>query len=128
MPWFLVSSLIFAAWAGLFLFLPRFSNEFGGVGYVTSLHAEDWTRLVGLFSLALSVLLYEAHRSTNADVRRIVARGVLSFTVPCALLMAYWQVIPHRRWIRLDIANIVLLCFVSFGMFLQGAASRRGPR
>jgi hypothetical protein len=121
MPWFRASSVIFGAWAVVFLFFPRYANEFGGVGYVTSKHAEDWTQIVGLFSLAFAVLLYQAHRSANADVRRIVARGVLSLTVPCAFLMTYWQIIPERRWIRLDIADIALLCFVSSGMFLHAA-------
>jgi hypothetical protein len=64
-------------------------------------------------------------RAANADARRIVARGVLSLTVPCAVLMGYWQIIPERRWIRLDIANIALLCFVSYGMFLQSDLQRR---
>lgn len=125
MPWFRASSLIFAAWAAVFLFFPDFSNEFGGVGYTTSLHAEDWTRIVGLFSLAFAVLLYKTHTSASADVRRIVARGVLSFTVPCAILMTYWQLVPERRWVRLDIANIALLCFVSYGMFRHGDFARR---
>jgi len=125
MPWFRASSIIFAAWAVVFVFFPRHSNELGGVGYITSNHAEDWTRIVGLFSLAFAVLLYEAHRSGNADARRIVARGVLSLTVPCVVLMGYWQIIPERRWIRLDIANIALLCFVSYGMFLQSDLRRR---
>jgi hypothetical protein len=124
MPWFSASSVIFAVWAVLFLFFPRFSNEFGGVGYVTSKHAEDWTQIVGLFAFAFAVLLYEAHCSANADVRRIVARGVLSLTVPSALLMTYWQIIPERRWIRLDIADIALLCFISYGMILQGGSAR----
>jgi hypothetical protein len=125
MPWFRASSVIFAAWAVVFLFFPRYSNEFGGVDYITSMHAEDWTQIVGLFSLAFAVLLYEAHRSANADVHRIVARGVLSLTVPCALLMTYWQLIPERRWIRLDIADIALLCLISYGMLLQGDVLRR---
>ena len=125
MPWFRASSIIFVVWAVVFLFFPRFSNEFGGVGYTTSKHAEDWTQIVGLFSLAFAVLLYEAHRSASPDVRRIVARGVLSLTVPSALLMTYWQITPDRRWVRLDIADIALLCFVSYGMFLQVAHPRR---
>lgn len=44
MPWFRASSVIFGAWAVVFLFFPRYSNEFGGVGYITSKHAEDWTQ------------------------------------------------------------------------------------
>ena len=125
MPWFRASSVIFAVWAVVFLFFPRYSNELGGVGYITSKHAEDWTQIVGLFSLAFAVLLYEAHRSANADVRRTVARGVLSLTLPCALLMTYWQFIPERRWIRLDIADIALLCLISYGMILHGDVLRR---
>jgi hypothetical protein len=120
MPWFRASSVIFAAWAVVFAFFPHQSNELGAVDDVTSKHAEDWTQIVGLFSLAFAVLLYEAHRSANPDVHRVVARGVLSLTVPCALLMTYWQLIPARRWIRLDIADIALLCLVSYGMVRQG--------
>ena len=125
MPWFRASSLIFAVWAVVFLFFPHYANEFGGVGYVASKHAEDWTQIVGMFSFAFAVLLYAAHRSANADARRLVARGVLSLTLPCAFLMGYWQVIPERRWIRLDIADIALLLFISYGMFLQGEPWRR---
>ena len=120
MSWFRASSVIFALWAVVCFFFPRFTNEFAGVGYVTSEHAEDWTQIVGVFALAFAVLLNEAHRSAHADVRRIVARGVLAFTLPCALLMTYWQIIPDGRWFRLDIANVALLYMMSYGMFLHG--------
>lgn len=119
MPWFRASALVFAAWAMVFLLFPRHANELGGIGYTRSKHAEDWTQIVGLFSFAFAVLLYGAHRSASSEVRRIVARGVLTLTVPCALLMTYWQLIPPRRWIRLDIADIALLCFISYGMLLE---------
>ncbi len=79
MSWFRVSSALFAMWGAVFFFFPRFTNEFAGVGYLTSEHAEDWTQIVGVCCLAFAVLLIEAHRSANADVRRIVARGVLAF-------------------------------------------------
>jgi hypothetical protein len=119
MPWFRAASLIFVAWAVVFVFFPRQSNELGGIGYIRSRHAEDWTQIVGLFSFAFAVLLYEAHRSASSQVRRIVARGVLTLTLPCALLMSYWQLIPERRWIRLDIADIALLGFISYGMLME---------
>jgi hypothetical protein len=119
MSWFRICSVIFAGWAVVFFFFARFTNEVAGIGYVTSKHAEDWTQIVGVFSLAFAVLLNEAHRSENADGRRMVARSVFAFTLPCALLMTYWQIIPDRRWIRLDIANILLLYFMSYGLFLQ---------
>jgi hypothetical protein len=125
MPWFRASSVIFGAWAVVFFFFPRYSNEFGGVGCITSKQAEDWTQIVGLFSVAFAVLPCQAHRSANHDVRRIVARGVLSLTAPCALLMSYWQLIPEPRWIRLDIANIARLCFVSIGMLWRGGLWRQ---
>lgn len=101
----------------VFFFFPRFSNEFAGLGYVASGHAEDWTRIVGLFALAFAVLLHEARRSGSPVARRIVARGVLAVTLPCALLMTYWQIAPDRRWFRLDIANAVLLYAMSYGLF-----------
>ncbi|MDH3744089.1 MAG: hypothetical protein OES47_03190 [Acidobacteriota bacterium] len=126
MSWFRVSSVIFAFWAVVFFFFPRFTNERAGVGYVTSEHAQDWTQIVGLFSLAFAVILNEAHSSSNVDVRRIVARGVLAFTLPCAFLMTCWQIIPDRRWFRLDLANVALLCMISYGMFLHGEFSRQG--
>ena len=108
---------IFGFWAVVFVFFPTFTNERAGIAFVGSKHAEDWTQIVGLFSLAFAVLLNEAHRTVNAGVRRIVARGVLAFCLPCALLMIYWQIIPDRRWFRLDIANILLLCIMSVVMF-----------
>ena len=126
MSWFRASSVIFAGWAVVFVFFPRFTNEFAGVGYVTSEHAEDWTQIVGVFALAFAVVLNEAHRSASADVRRIIARGVLVFTLPCALLMTYWQIIPNGRWIRLDIANVALLYMMSYGMFTHAGIWERG--
>ena len=126
MSWFRTSCVIFAGWGVLFFFFPGFTNENAGVGYVTSKHADDWTQIVGVFSLGFAVLLNEAHRSAGADVRRIVARGVLAFTLPCALLMTYWQIIPDRRWTRFDIANIALLFMISYGMFLHGRIWERG--
>lgn len=120
MSWFRASSIIFAGWAVLFFFFPRFTNEFAAVGYVTSGHAEDWTQIVGLFCLAFAVLLDKAHRSASAAVRRTVARGALAFTLPCAFLMTYWQIMSDGRWFRLDIANVALLYMMSYGMFLHG--------
>lgn len=126
MPWFRVSSLIFAAWAGLFFFLPRFVNRLVGRGYVVSEHAEDWTQIFGVSALAFAVVLEEAHRSANAEVRRLVARGVLAFTLPGALLMTYWQLIPDGRWNRLDILNVALLYLMSYGMIVHGGR-KTGP-
>lgn len=126
MSWYRLSSVIFAVWAVVFFFFPRFTNEFAGIGYFSSEHAEDWTQIVGVFSLAFAILLNEAHRSASNDVRRVVARGVLACTLPCALLMTYWQIIPDGRWIRLDIANVVLLLLISWGMILHGGVWGRG--
>ncbi len=117
MTWFRASSVIFGFWAVVFFFFPRFTNEFAGVRYVSSEHAEDWTQIVGIFCLAFALLLNEAHRSADADARRVIARGVLAFTLPCALLMTYWQIIPDGRWFRLDLVNVALLGVISFGMF-----------
>jgi hypothetical protein len=129
MSWFRLSSFAFVAWGIIFFFFPRFSNQFGGVGYIDSKHAEDWTRLVGLFSMAFAVLLDGAHRSADAGLRRLVARSTLVVTVPSALLLTWWQVIPDRRWIRLDIVDILLLALISYGLFRQSAVgSPRGGR
>jgi hypothetical protein len=125
MSWFRTSSAIFAFWAVVFFVFPGFTNERAGVGYFMSEHAEDWTQIVGLFSLAFAVLLDGAHRSVSVDVRRNVARGVLAFTLPCGLLMTYWQLIPDPRWFRLDLANVALLFTISYGMFRHGEFLRR---
>lgn len=124
MSWFRLSSLVFAFWAVVFVFFPRFTNESAGIGYGGSTHAVDWTQLVGLLSLGFAVLLNEAHRATSADVRRIAAISVLSATLPCAFLMTYWQIIPDRQWIRLDIVNILFLYVMSYGMFLHSGLWR----
>src|SRR5688572_19922282 len=118
MSWFRISSLIFSVWAGVFFFFPGFTNEFAAVGYIRSKHAEDWTQLVGLLSFGFAFLLEAAHRVTDRDTRRLVARSVFACTLPCALLMTYWQIIPDRRWIRLDILNILLLYTISYGMVM----------
>ena len=116
---------VFAFWGVLFLFLPGWSNDFAALNYSGSKHAEDWTQLVGLFSLSFAVLLNEVHRSAHPVARRIVAIGVLSFALPCALLMTYWQLIPDRRWIRLDIMNILLLYGMAYASALM-IRTRRG--
>ena len=72
-----------------------------------------------LFSLAFAVMLHEAHRFGEPGLRRGVARGVHALTLPCALLMTYWQIIPDRRRVRLDIVNVVLFYLMSGAMFFQ---------
>jgi len=64
-------------------------------------------------------MLNEAHRIGEPALRRGVARGVLALTLPCALLMTYWQIIPDRRWVRLDIVSVMLFYFMSGRMWLQ---------
>ncbi len=123
MSWFRLCSIIFAGWAVVFVIFPRFTNEFAGIGYSANKHAEDWTQLVGLLSFGFAVVLNEAHRTANVAARRVIARSVLACTLPCALLMTYWQIVPDRRWIRLDILNIVLLFTMSYGLLLM---SKRG--
>ena len=105
----------------LFGGFPHFTNRLAAIGYEPSKHADDWTQLVGLSCLGFAVLLDQAHRSANDVARRVVARGVLAFTVPCVLLMTYWQIIPDRRWTRFDLGNIGLLFIISCVLF---AASR----
>jgi uncharacterized membrane protein len=123
--WFRFSSLIFAFWAVVFVFFPRFTNESAGIGCT---HAEDWTQLVGLLSLGFAVLLNEAHRAASSDVHRIASISVLSATLPCAFLMTYWQIIPDRQWVRLDIMNILFLYLMSYGMFLRSGLWRPKSR
>ncbi len=119
MSWFRFCSVVFAAWGVAFFFLPRFSNELFGVDYVINLHAEDWTRLIGLTMFAMAFMLDAAHRTSNSEARRIIARGVLMLSLAIAIVMTYWQIIPDGRWNRLDIVNIVLLLVMSYGMFRQ---------
>ena len=125
MSWFRFCSIIFTGYAVVFFFFPRFSNEFGGIGYVPSGHAVDWTQIVGLCSLGFAVMLNEAHRFEEPGLRRGVARGVLALTLPCAILMTYWQLVPDRRWIRLDIVNVVLLYLMSGAMLLRSELRRQ---
>ena len=42
--------------------------------------------------------------------------------------MTYWQIIPDRQWIRLDIINILFLYLMSYGMFLQSGLWRPKSR
>ncbi len=125
MSWLRFSSAIFGVWAVVFFFLPGFVNELVGIDYVASLHTEDWTRIFGVTALGFAVVLNEAHRSANADVRRVVARGVLAFTLPCALLMTYWQIIPDGRWNRIDAANVAILYIMSYGLFMSSGLLRK---
>ena len=128
MSWFRVSAMIFAMWSAAFFFLPRFSNELFGNDYLVNGHAEDWTQLVGLALIPMAFMLNAAHGSSNLETRRIIARGALVFTLSCALLMTYWQVIPDGRWNRLDIVNIFLLGMMSYGLYMEsGLWGRRSP-
>ena len=120
MPWFRITSFLFACWGVLFAGFPHFTNSLAAIGYDPSRHADDWTQLFGLCCLGFAALLHQAHRSANDVARRVVARGILAFTVPCVLLMSYWQIIPDRRWTRFDIANIALLFLISCVMYAAG--------
>ena len=120
MPWFRITSFLFACWGVLFAGFPHFTNSLAAIGYDPSKHADDWTQLFGLCCLGFAALLYQAHRSANDVARRVVARGILAFTVPCVLLMSYWQIIPDRRWTRFDIGNIALLFLISCVMYAVG--------
>ena len=124
MPWFRVSAVVFSLWGVIFFAFPVFANQFAGIGFVGSKHATDWTQLVGLFCLSFTVLLEAAHRSASAELRRIAARSALTLTLPSAVLMTYWQLIPDRQWVRLDILNVVLLLLMSFGFFSQSGLRR----
>lgn len=119
MSWFRFASIYTTLGAAAFFFFPHLSNEIFGIKYVVSLHAEDWTQLFGLAGFPMAFLLNAAHASKNEDLKRTIARAELIFTFPCALLMTYWQIIPDGRWNHLDIANIVILYTVSYGMFLN---------
>lgn len=123
--WFSFTSIGFAFWGFVFTFFPKFTNEFAGLSYTDSAHAEDWTMLVGLLSFGFAVLAIQAHRSESFEVKGVVAVSILSCALPCALLMTYWQLIPDRRWIRLDVMNIFLLYLMSLGMFLHIRQWRR---
>ena len=119
MSWFRFGSVIFAAWGVAFFFLPRFSNELSGVDYVVNLHAEDWTRLMGLTMFAMAFMLNATHGTSNPEARHIIARGVLMLSLALAIVITYWQIIPDGRWNRLGIANIAILLVVSYGIFAQ---------
>lgn len=125
MSWFRFASIYIALGSAAFFFLPHLSNKIFGIKYVVSLHAEDWTQLFGLAGFPWVFLLNAAHTSTNEEMKRTVARAHLIFTVTCALLMTYWQIIPDGRWNHLDIANIVILFIVSYGMFINSGLMRK---
>lgn len=123
MPWFRITSILFLGWAVLFAGFPRFTNSLAALRYVPNEHADDWTQIVGLFCLGFAVLLDQAHRSGNEVARRVVARGVIACTVPCAVLMSYWQLTPEPRWTRFDIVNIALLAIAAIVLLPAGNTS-----
>jgi predicted secreted protein len=125
MSWLRLFAIIFVAWGVVFAALPRFANELAGIDYVVNPHAEDWTRIAGLLMFGPAFLLEAAHRSSNPELRRTIARGVLVFTLPCALLMTYWQLIPDGRWNRLDVINVVLLYVMSYALFVESELIER---
>ncbi len=126
MSWFRFCSIICAIWGVAFSLLPRLGNEIFGNDYVINLHAEDWTRLVGISLFAFAFLLNAAHASPDGELKRNIARSVLIFTLGAALIMTLWQAIPDGRWNRLDIANIALLYLMSYGLFINSGLLRKG--
>jgi hypothetical protein len=126
MSWFRFCAIIYVVWGVAFFFLPNLSNEIFGVDYVDNEHAEDWIQLVGLGLFGLAFLLNAAHRSSNAELRRAIARGGLIITVSYALMLTYWQLIPDGPWNRLDIVNAVLLYVLSYGLFMNSELTRDG--
>ncbi len=128
MSWFRFSAIVLAIWSVAFFALPNLSNEIFGVDYVKNEHAEDWTQLVGLALFAFAFLLEMAHRSSNQELRREIARGALVLTIPVALLLTYWQLLPDGPWNRLDAPNAAVLYLLSYGLFRQsGLRLRRSP-
>lgn len=123
MSWYRASSLMCFLWSIAFTILPGLTNRLFGKDYLASPHAEDWTRLFGLSVFVIAFFLNEAHRSSVPELRRSVARGALLFFASCAALMTYWQLIPDGHWNRLDIANVLLLYIVSYGMFTKSGRS-----
>jgi len=123
MPWFRITSVLFLGWAVLFAGFPHVTNALAALRYVPNKHADDWTRIVGLFCLGFAVLLDQAHRSRNDVARRVVARGVIACTVPCAVLMSSWQLAPDPRWTRFDIGNIALLAITAIVLFSASTKS-----
>ena len=119
---FRVGSILFAAWGLVFVARPYRANELAGLAYTTTGHTEDWTRIAGLFCLAFAALLESAHRSDGEALRRTTARVVLAFAVPCAVIMAWWQLVPDPRWSRWDLVNVGLL--VLLAVLLAPAARR----
>jgi hypothetical protein len=112
MPWFRICASLFLGWAVLFAGFPHVTNDLAAINYLPSRHADDWTRLVGLLCFGFAVLLYQA--ATATPITQVIAsRAVIAFTLPCAVLMAYWQLIPDRRWTRFDIGNIALLLIIT---------------
>ena len=128
MPWFRVSASLFLGWAILFALFPHFTNDLAAIEYVPSKHADDWTQIVGVLCFGLAVLLDQAHRSESAVARRTAARGVLAFSLPCIILMSYWQLIPDRRWTRFDIGNIALLGLISLVLVPAARGEMHGKR
>ncbi len=125
MPWFRITSILFLGWAVLFAGFPHLTNSLAALRHAPSKHADDWTQIVGLFCLGFAVLLDQAHRSGNDVARRVVARGVIACTVPCAVLMSYWQLTPEPRWTRFDIGNIALLAITAIVLFSASTTSER---
>ncbi len=123
---FRVSSIIALVWGLAFFALPRVSNKNSGIDYEDNLHAEDWTRLLGLSFFAFAYLLHGAQRSANQELRQTIARGVLIVTFSGALVMTYWQIIPDGRWNRLDLANAAILYALSYGLLMNSGGLRRG--
>ena len=126
MSWFRLASIYSVLCGVSFFFFPRLTNEIYGINYVVSLHGEDWLQMFGLTMFAFAYYLNAAHASTNEEMKRTVARAQLILTVPIVLLMTYWQIIPDGRWNRLDIGNIVILCILSYGMFLYSGLIKKG--
>ncbi len=125
MSWFRFSALVGIICGSAFTFFPHLSNVIFGINYSGSLHAEDWTRLFGLAIYGLTFIMNAAHNSQSLEFRQSAARGMLIFSLPCAIVMTYWQIIPDGRWNRLDIINIFFLYLMSYGLLMNSGLFRK---
>jgi hypothetical protein len=125
MSWFRFSALFGVICGSAFIFFPHLSNVILGINYSGSLHAEDWTRLLGLAIYGLSFIMNAAHISQSMEFKQSAARGMLIFSLPCAIISTYWQIIPDGRWNRLDIINIFLLFLMSYGLLMNSGLFKK---
>jgi hypothetical protein len=92
------------------------------------LHSPGWQREIGLFNLALAVILFQVVRQQNDDMRRVVMRAALVLAPSLAANHLSALLSDSNGPIRLHVGALVLNALNITAATMLLAADRRAAR